>query len=195
MSLSSADEAVLQAIVESLLPLKYCIPELSLVMDGTKLKGFGRFGYSDIFILKGIGNNNVSLELKYISLVGLIKNQKNKFNANDLERLDKIIEEEDEEVLLKRSYTYWSKENKEYKQTTIGEVLDNGINQLKLYMNIISKGKTIDYYSSGIFDKRIKVTKSNPNKLKGFVILVIGFRRILLRSVEEVISNYLYAKI
>ncbi|PKY37171.1 hypothetical protein RhiirB3_461690, partial [Rhizophagus irregularis] len=33
ISLSSADESVLQAIVENLLPLKYCIPELSLVMD------------------------------------------------------------------------------------------------------------------------------------------------------------------
>ncbi|POG65610.1 hypothetical protein GLOIN_2v1482950 [Rhizophagus irregularis DAOM 181602=DAOM 197198] len=74
ISLSSANEPVLQAIVENLLPLKYCIPELSLVMDGTKLKGFGRFGYSDIFILKGIGNNNISLELKYIPLIGLIKN-------------------------------------------------------------------------------------------------------------------------
>ncbi|GBC11674.2 bromodomain-containing protein [Rhizophagus irregularis DAOM 181602=DAOM 197198] len=111
ISLSSADESVLQAIVENLLPLKYCIPELSLVMDGTKLKGFGRFGYSDIFILKGIGNNNIK------------------------------------------------------------EVLNNGINQLKSYMNIISKGKPIDYYSSGIFDKRIKITKSNPNKLRGFVVL------------------------
>ncbi|UZO26270.1 uncharacterized protein OCT59_018508 [Rhizophagus irregularis] len=41
ISLFSANEPVLQAIVENLLPLKYCIPELSLVMDGTKLKGFG----------------------------------------------------------------------------------------------------------------------------------------------------------
>ncbi|POG72284.1 hypothetical protein GLOIN_2v1829862 [Rhizophagus irregularis DAOM 181602=DAOM 197198] len=175
MYLFSADEPVLQAIVESLLPLKYCIPELSLVMDGTKPKGFGRFGYSDIFILKGIGNNNVSLELKYISLVGLIKNQKKKFNTNDLENLDKIIEKEDEKVLLKRLYTYWSKEHNETRQTTIEDILNNGVNQLKSYMNIISKGKTIDYYSSGIFDKRIKITKSNSNKLEGFVILVIGF--------------------
>ncbi|UZO06794.1 uncharacterized protein OCT59_027103 [Rhizophagus irregularis] len=174
ISLSSANEPVLQAIVENLLPLKYRIPELSLVMDGTKLKGFGQFGYSDIFILKGIGNNNVSLELKYISLVGLIK--KKKFNTNDLENLDKIIEKEDEKILLKRSYEYWSKEHNETKKVTIEEVLNNGIKQLKSYMNIISKGKPNDYYSSGIFDKRIKITKSNPNnKLKGFVILVIGF--------------------
>ncbi|EXX51364.1 uncharacterized protein OCT59_025304 [Rhizophagus irregularis] len=195
ISLSSADESVLQAIVENLLPLKYCIPELSLVMDGTKLKGFGRFGYSDIFILKGIGNNNISLELKYISLIGLIKNQKKKFNTNDLENLDKIIEKEDETILLKRSYEYWSKEYNETKKITIEEVLNNGINQLKSYMNIISKGKPIDYYSSGIFDKRIKITKSNPNKLRGFVVLVIGFRRILWRSVEEITSNYSYEKI
>jgi hypothetical protein len=44
MSLSSADEPVLQAIVESLLPLKYRVPELSLVIDGKKPKGSGRFG-------------------------------------------------------------------------------------------------------------------------------------------------------
>src|SRR6266487_4039494 len=106
MSLSSADEPVLQAIVESLLPLKYRIPELSLVMNGKKPKGLGRFGYSDVFILKGTGNNNISLELKYISLVGLIRNQNNnKLSANELEDLDKIIEKEDEESLLKRPYT------------------------------------------------------------------------------------------
>ncbi|PKB94410.1 hypothetical protein RhiirA5_386671 [Rhizophagus irregularis] len=158
MSLFSADESVLQAIVESLLPLKYRIPELLLVMDGTKLKGFGHFGYSDIFVLKGIGDNNVSLELKYISLVNLIKLikiYKNKFNANDLENLDKIIEKENEKVLLKRSYSYWSKEYGETRQTTIGEVLENGVNQLKSYMNVISNGKTINYSSSGIFDERI----------------------------------------
>ncbi|CAB4436525.1 unnamed protein product [Rhizophagus irregularis] len=195
ISLSSANEPVLQAIVENLLPLKYRIPELSLVMDGTKLKGFGRFGYSDIFILKGIGNNNISLELKYIPLVGLIKNQKKKFNTNDLENLDKIIEKEDEKILLKRLYEYWSKEHNETKKITIEEILNNGIKQLKSYMNIISKGNSNDYYSSGIFDKRIKITKSNPNKLKGFVILVIGFRRILWKSVEEITSNYSYEKI
>ncbi|GBC04875.1 hypothetical protein RclHR1_05910008 [Rhizophagus clarus] len=196
MSLFSADEPVLQAIVENLLPLKYRIPELSLVMDGKKQKGSGRFGYSDVFVLKEIGDdNNISLELKYISLVGLMKNQKIKFGANDLENLDKFLEKENEEFLLKRVYTYWSKEHQEMKLITINEVLNNGINQLKSYMNIISKGKPDDYFNSGVIDKRIKITKSNPNKLKGFVILVIGFRRILWRPVEELISNYNYDKI
>ncbi|GBC18247.2 hypothetical protein GLOIN_2v1781418 [Rhizophagus irregularis DAOM 181602=DAOM 197198] len=173
---TSAYESLVIAIVEILLPLKYRIPEFSLVMDGKKPKGSGRFGYSDIFILKGIGDNYISsLELKYISLVGLIRNQK--FGANELENLDKILEKEDEEILLKRSYTYWSKEFKKTIQTTIGE------------------GKVVNYFSSGVLDERVKTIKSNPNKLKGFVILVIGFRRILWKPVEEVISNYTYNKI
>ncbi|GES92909.1 hypothetical protein GLOIN_2v1781474 [Rhizophagus clarus] len=178
MSLSTADEPVLQAIVEYFLPLKYYIPELSLVMNAKKPKGSGRF------------------ELKYISLNGLIKNQKNNYGANDLENLDKILEKENEETLLKRPYTYWSKEHQKTNKTTIEEILINGIDQLKLYMNTISKGKTVNYSSSGVFDERIKTTKSgNPNKLKGFVILAVGFRRILWRSVEEVISNYIYDRI
>ncbi|PKY16378.1 hypothetical protein RhiirB3_428744 [Rhizophagus irregularis] len=40
ISLSSANEPVLQAIVENLLPLKYRIPELSLVMDETNLHNY-----------------------------------------------------------------------------------------------------------------------------------------------------------
>ncbi|CAB4479618.1 unnamed protein product [Rhizophagus irregularis] len=148
MSLSSANESMLQAIVESLLPLKYRIPELSLVMDGKQPKGSGRFGYSDVFILKGIGDNYISLELKYISLIGLIS-QKVKFGANELENLDKILEKENEEVLLKRQYTYWSKEFKKTMQTTIDDVLNGGISQLKSYMNTISKGNVVNYSNSG----------------------------------------------
>ncbi|PKY39707.1 hypothetical protein RhiirA4_415249 [Rhizophagus irregularis] len=196
MSLSSANEPVLQAIVENLLPLKYCIPELSLVINGKKQKGSGRFGYSDIFILSSEGDNNVILELKYIPLVGLINsNQKNNIGANELENLDQILEKENEESVLKRSYTYWSKEEKKTNMTTIGETLNNGLNKLNLYMETISKGKAKNYSSSGVFDERVKITKSKPNKLKGFVILVIGFRRILWKSTNEVTTNYIYNKI
>ncbi|RGB23689.1 hypothetical protein C1646_774151 [Rhizophagus diaphanus] len=195
MSLSSANEPVLQAIVENLLPSNYCIPELSLVMNGKKPKGSGRFSYSDIFILSDTGNNYVILELKYISLVGLNINQKNNLGSNELENLDKVLEKENEESLLKRQYSYWSKENKKTNITTIGEILNNGIDQLNSYMKVISKGKATNYSSSGIFDRRIKVSKSNPNKLKGFVVLVIGFRRILWKSVDDVTTNYTYNKV
>ncbi|CAB4388721.1 unnamed protein product [Rhizophagus irregularis] len=164
-------------------------------MDGKKSKGSGRFGYSDIFVLKGIGDDYISLKLKYISLVGLIRIQKVEFGANELENLDKILEKENEEDLLKRPYTYWSKELKKTNKTTIGEILNNGISQLESYINTISKGKAINYSSSGVFDERVKINKSEPNKLKGFVLLVIGFRRILWKPVKEVTSNYIYNKV
>jgi hypothetical protein len=187
---------MLQAIVESLLPLRYRIPELTLIMDGKKLKYDGRFGFSDIFVLKGTGDNYISLELKYVALVGLMRDQKATLSANELENLDKNLEKENEEFLLKRPYKYWSKEYKKTNNTTIGEIWNSGESQLRSYMNIISKGEVVNYYNSGVFDERIKVTKSNTNnKIKGFVILVVGFRRILWKSVGEVVSNYTYSKV
>ena len=194
MSLLSANEYVLQGIVEALLPLQYRVPELSLVMDSQKQKGNGHFGYSDIFVLKATSNIYVSLELKYISLVNLTRNEEKKYGANELERLDKILDTEDIGSLLKRQYSYWSKELNKMEHTTIHEVLNNGMDQLKSYMNTISNGQAITDYS-GVFDERIKITKSDPHKLKGFVLLVIGFRRVLHRSVEEITSNYRYDRI
>ncbi|GES87617.1 hypothetical protein GLOIN_2v1779806 [Rhizophagus clarus] len=91
----------------------------------------------------GTGDNYIGLELKYISLIGLVKNQNTKYGANELENLDKMLEKENEEFLLKRPYSYWSKEYKKTNQTTI----------------------------------------------------VIGFRRILWKPVEEVVSDYTYNKI
>jgi hypothetical protein len=71
--------------------------------------------------------------------------------------------------------------------------LNSGVSQLRSYINTISKGKAANYFSSGVFDKRVKITKLNPNKIKGFVTLVVGFRRILWRPVEEVVSNNVYS--
>jgi hypothetical protein len=60
-------------------------------------------------------------------------------------------------------------------------------------MKIISKRKPINYFDLGIIDKQIKITKSkNSNKLKGFVILVIGFHHIIWKSVDDLTSNYIY---
>ena len=188
MSLYSASEAVLQAVVEILLPSKHRVPELCLVMDGKKQKGSGHFGYLDLFILGGARGNNICIELKYISLTGLVKDKS--FNANELEKLDKILEKEDEGLLLERQYKYRLKELNKWDQKTIYTILNDGIKQLNSYMSIIAKGQAVDYSSSGVYDERIKITKSEPNQLKGFIIIVVGFRRILWRPVEEITSNY-----
>lgn len=199
MSLFSANEPVLQVIVELLLPLKHRIPELCLVMNNIKRKGKGRFGYLDIFVL-GEEKNYVNIELKYISLVGLVRdingNQLNEFSsANKLKELDEMLEKEDEEILLKRQYVHFVKETNEWKKTTIGEILNEGVKQLEAYINTVAKGQATNY-SAGICDERIKVTNnSNSSKLIGYIIIVIGFRRIIWRSTDEIISNHKYSKI
>ncbi|CAG8805116.1 5546_t:CDS:1, partial [Cetraspora pellucida] len=56
-----------------------------------------------------IERNDVCLELKYISLNGLVRDVRNQvgvLGANKLEKLDKILETEDEESLLNRRYVY-----------------------------------------------------------------------------------------
>ncbi|CAH1769810.1 3422_t:CDS:2, partial [Entrophospora sp. SA101] len=163
MSLRSANEPVLQAIVEILLPSRYHVPELCLVMNSKKQKGSGHFGYLDVFVLGGAEGNNISLELKYISLTGLMRDIKGssmkKIDANELEKLDKILEKEDEESLLGRKY-----------------------------------GQVVGYSAEGVLDERIQIVKSDPNKLKGFVIVVIGFRRVISRPVEDIMSHYKYNK-
>src|SRR5581483_4149040 len=94
--------------VKSLLPPAHCVLELMLVIDGSKQKGSGCYGFSDIFVLSETGENNVCLELKYIPLAGLMGNKKNIYTSV-LDKLDKDIEKEDKSILLNKEYTYWSK--------------------------------------------------------------------------------------
>ncbi|CAG8795268.1 12071_t:CDS:2, partial [Cetraspora pellucida] len=140
MSLFSANEAVLQAIVEILLPSRHRVPELCLVIDGKKRKGSGCFSFLDIFVLGGIERNDVCLELKYISLNGLARDVGNQ-------------------------------------------------------VGVLAKSHAVGYSTLGVFDERIKIIKSGPNKLEGFIIMVVGFRRILWRPIEEMISNYKYINV
>ncbi|CAG8705847.1 10856_t:CDS:2, partial [Cetraspora pellucida] len=133
-----ANEAVLQAIVEILLPSRHKVPELCLVIDGKKRKGSGHFGFLDIFVLGGTEGNVVCLELKFILLIGLVRdvgNQVRVLGANELEKLNKILEMEDmyigQRILEKRKGSF-------------------------------------GYSTSGVFDEPIKIIKSGSNKLEGF---------------------------
>ncbi|PKC03038.1 hypothetical protein RhiirA5_452459 [Rhizophagus irregularis] len=156
-------------------------------------KGNGKFGFLDVFVL---GECYTNIELKYIPLTGLVSNTDGKdFDANELGELDKVIEREDEDILLRRQYRYYDKKTNKYICTTINDILNNGAKQLERYMRIIAKGQA-NKYSTGVCDERIKIINSNPNKLIGFVIVVIGFRRIIWRSVDEKLTtNYRYIKI
>ncbi|CAG8541128.1 7574_t:CDS:2, partial [Cetraspora pellucida] len=76
------NEAAFQMAIELLLPTKHRQPEVRLVVDGSKSSGAGRFGFIDIFV-NGVNEDrmksSIILELKYISLVGLLSGEKAKW--------------------------------------------------------------------------------------------------------------------
>uniref|UniRef100_U9TQE0 Uncharacterized protein n=1 Tax=Rhizophagus irregularis (strain DAOM 181602 / DAOM 197198 / MUCL 43194) TaxID=747089 RepID=U9TQE0_RHIID len=85
--LVSANESVLQVTIELLLPSRYRVPELCLIMNTAVNKGNGKFGFLDVFVL---GECYTNIELKYIPLTGLVSNTDGKdFDANELGELDK----------------------------------------------------------------------------------------------------------
>ncbi|CAB4376304.1 unnamed protein product [Rhizophagus irregularis] len=149
-----AYEDFISVTVKLLLPLRYRVPELCLIMNAAMSKGNGRFGFLDVFVL---GESYISMiELKYIPLTGLVSNingkQTKDFNANELKELDKILEKEEEEILLKRQYKYYDKKVNKYKQTTINEILYKGMKQLRRYIEVIAKGQA-NKDSMGVCDK------------------------------------------
>ncbi|GBB99758.1 hypothetical protein RclHR1_03620007 [Rhizophagus clarus] len=195
-SLSFMNEAVLQAVTEMLLPNNR-IPELCLVVDGNKPKGDGRFGFVDLIF--GDLNHSI-IELKYINLSGLIKAEYNNWNislsTNELATLDKVIENEDEIILLKRKYMFWSKDKNRPKITTLDEVLLSAGEQVTKYMNVISHGN-IQNDRCGIMDSRIQVNQP-PNycgTLDSYVIMMIGFRRFLCKFIGSQNTYYSITKI
>ncbi|GBC03022.1 hypothetical protein RclHR1_04940002 [Rhizophagus clarus] len=97
--------------------------------------------------------------------------------------------------LLARSQMSLSSANESVLQAIIENILP--LNCYIPELSLVIDGKVANYSSSGVFDKRVRITKSNsnPSKLIGFVILVIGFRRILWKPVDEVMSNYIYDKV
>ncbi|CAJ0835518.1 9892_t:CDS:2, partial [Entrophospora sp. SA101] len=104
------NEVAFQTAVELLLPTN---------IDSSKISGEGRFGFIDIFVngVNGNGlNSSIILELKCISLVGLLSGEEGRWIDNpgykSLMALDAKLEKETENELLKRIYFYWCKEKK-----------------------------------------------------------------------------------
>ncbi|CAG8723221.1 3868_t:CDS:1, partial [Scutellospora calospora] len=141
LDFKSYNELAFKTAIELLLPIKHRISEMCLMIDGHS-------GFIDIFIngiIKDKMQSSVILELKCISLLGLLSGEKGEWvenmNFQTLKKLDEEIENETEDKLLERKYFYYSKDDKIYKQVTVKEIIDNGIEQLKRYIKTMQKGK------------------------------------------------------
>ncbi|KAF0414441.1 bromodomain protein [Gigaspora margarita] len=100
ISLAPVNEEVLQVIVEFLLPKRYRIPQLWLVMNGQK-KGDARTG-----------------------------EMMREFHTGELLELDNELEKANEQSLLGPPYAFWSKNDRKWVITSIKNILDDGIRQL-----------------------------------------------------------------
>ncbi|CAJ0829332.1 11845_t:CDS:2 [Entrophospora sp. SA101] len=109
-SFLNANEAILQAVTELLLPNNR-IPELCLLIDNTKSRGD---------TIKNDWNISPSM--------------------SDLADFDKYIENEDESKLLERNLMFWSKEYSKPKVTILNKILSSAEEQVMRYMNIIAHG-------------------------------------------------------
>ncbi|KAF9150525.1 hypothetical protein BGX20_005656 [Mortierella sp. AD010] len=199
-SLQTANEAVLQGIVELLLdePSNQ-VPELRLVVDGSKELGNGQFGFVDIFIPRhamatGSEQTCVVMELKNATLEGLWKGASSrKPNPKDLEDLHKALHDENEDRLLSRKYAFWSKEDGRYIPKTLGSIMEGGLRQLQRYMNTIALGRPQRYNASGVLDSRVNID-IGLDDLQGYVVMAIGGARVLIRSVEPIQTTYEYVR-
>ncbi|CAG8502697.1 4086_t:CDS:2, partial [Acaulospora colombiana] len=172
MSLKTASEAVMQATLEVLLPSSFRICEFRLVMNGMRQYGDGRFGYVDIFVLENgaESTSNVVLELKYLTIAGLLSGERGHWiknpDASSLKTLDEVIGRESEEKLLQRKYMYWSREHNSPVSKELTGILDDGYQQLEKYIEIIGRGRPENYTDSGVLDSRV-VVKSGSSQLRG----------------------------
>ncbi|CAG8601445.1 7991_t:CDS:2, partial [Dentiscutata heterogama] len=158
-SIRSANEDILHTAFELLLPSKHHRSELCLVVDPKKERGDGRYGFIDIF-LDGTNDKqpiNVILELKYISLTGLLSGAKGRWIKNptyeELKSLDLKLKEESVDQLLKRKYMHWSEEKRHFVVVGIGDIINEGTMQVRKYFNVVLEGRA-NRYKPGISDDR-----------------------------------------
>ncbi|RHZ85838.1 hypothetical protein Glove_59g105 [Diversispora epigaea] len=181
------NEVAFQTAIELLLPTKHRHSEVRLVIDGSKKSGAGRFGFIDVFV-DGLNENgtktSVILELKCISLVGLLSREEGRWidNANykSLVALDAKLEMETEDELFNRKYCYWCKEKKKCEQINVKKIINDGVDQLNRYKLTMQKSKVDNHKGSGVYDDKIEVEKGE-GYLGGILLVSIGSKRILTK--------------
>ncbi|CAG8798987.1 4338_t:CDS:2, partial [Gigaspora rosea] len=161
------NEGSFQTAVELLLPKNGWLSEVRLMADSTKRSGEGRLNFADVFV-NGVNKrgraSSVLLELKHITMVGLLSGATGKWVNNpsyeSLEDLEAKLENETEAEILDRTYFYWCKGEEKCKRVKVGKIISDGVNQLKRYLSIMQKGNINSRKTSGVCDNRIKIEKA-----------------------------------
>lgn len=170
---------------------------MRLVKD-FKRKNAPRYGFIDVFVCDYHGFKSVVLELKCISMLGLYNGEMGAWKVEtidweSLKNLNDKLKSEPEVVLMNRNYIYYSKDDKKYKLTKVRNIIDDGLKQIRSYINIASSGG-FRHNKTGILDERIKI-EDGDGFLGGYLIISLGSGRILTRTINNKRINYRFLKI
>ena len=156
-------------------------------------KNTPRYGFIDVFVCEYYGFKSVVLELKCFSVLGLYNGKMGTWKEGiidweSLKNLDEELKTEPEDVLMGRNYMYYSKDNRKYKLTTVRNIIDDGLKQIRGYINIASKGE-FRQNKIGIWDERIEI-EDGDGFLDGYLIVSLGSGRILTSTIDFKKINY-----
>ena len=195
-SLFTTDEATLQGVVEVLLdPPRTHVGEFRLVVDGTKKKGDGRFGFVDIFVVDESGSA-VILELKDIRLQGLVSGREGRWHKPNyfaMEDIETKVADMEDQSLNQMDYMYWSADQQKPVRTTVGQMRKDAMAKLEKYMQVVKMGPPKSRSDSGVLDGRVKVSDTaTPRTLHGFTLMAVGGRRILWEAANTIQADFSY---
>src|SRR5205823_12302439 len=121
-------------------------------------------------------------------------NWRHRATCSGMEDLENAFSGDNEDKILGRNYMYWSKDLGRPITKTVGSILEDGVEQLTMYMETVAKGQTNNWNDSGILDKRIKVGDGS-DFLQGHVVMGIGRSRFFVRSTQPTPTSKEYNKI
>jgi hypothetical protein len=194
-SAASSNEFSLQMAVELLwLNEAQCISEVCLVVDPTKLKGDGRFGFVDMLVgnshwALGQANSIPILELKHISLLSLWKaTQKDpaakSTSSNDFQPIRSGLGQASEDDLLNREFAYFDDDSKQWRTERVSDMMDSAASQLQRYLITMCRGAAAQWANHGVLDDRVRCGTGH-DILLGYVLLCVGGSRVLCRPTEK----------
>lgn len=160
-----------------LLPSNRHLSEVRLIVNDSSNKGSGRFGFVDIFVNDYKKNRAIVIELKHISLQGLLSGEREHRIKNpeykQLSILDGKIESEQSNKLLARYYMFWSSKENKYVKCKLMDLVDEAKQQTKTYIRTLKNGVAIRNICNGVCCDKINVINEN-GKIGGFLIISIG---------------------
>ena len=195
-SASDVSEAAFQIVIEAIfMKTEACFPELCLVVNPTKKRRDGRYGFIDLFFLTRnapCAPRLPVLELKAISLTGLWYGAQTAEPSDcDLRSLREMLKEETEKDVMKRKYRYWDNDLRAWKIASVQDLKNQAMQQVARYLDVLSQGKAVRFEDAGFIDRRIGCGNGKA-ALVAYVVLCIGGTRVLIWETGEKDTKFEY---